>query len=88
MGATDLVRGKMIVADLESRKTRGILNDRDRPHKLQDDCDGPHESQGLKGAWLYKMGKGKIVRNFYEPALEGRFYGNITKITLEERMYL
>jgi len=34
------------------------------------------------------MGKGKIVRNFYEPALEGRFYGNITKITLEERMYL
>ena len=55
-----------------------MLNDRGRPHK----------SQSLKGALLYKMGKGKIVRNFYEPALEGRFYGNITKITLEERMYL
>ena len=78
MIVANIMSCKTIVSALVSHRIRRMLNDRGRPHK----------SQSLKGALLYKMGKGKIVRNFYEPALEGRFYGNITKITLEERMYL
>ena len=78
MIVANIMSCKTIVSALVSRRIRRMLNDRGRPHK----------SQSLMGALLYKMGKGKIVRNFYEPALEGRFYGNITKITLEERMYL